>query len=306
MIDQPQRQRPTYLLAGHSIESPPLEAGLYVVATPIGNLRDITLRALETLAAADVIACEDSRVSGRLLRHYGIATPMTAYHEHNAERAGAKLLERLSLGQAVALISDAGTPLISDPGYRLVSQARQAGIAVYPVPGANAAIAALSAGGLATDRFLFAGFLPPRQAARRKALAELAGTRATIVLYESPNRLAGLLGDIASQYGPQRQVRICRELTKLHEEIDGGEAAALAERWAARTIKGEVVVLIDNPGQATDIESAETVLRECLATMSVSRAASEAARRTGLPKRTLYALALEMAGDNPPSSAPEE
>lgn len=300
----PPGQRQTYRIAGHSIECPQLEAGLYVVATPIGNLRDITIRALETLCAADVIACEDSRISSRLLRHYGIATQMTAYHEHNAEHAAGKLLDRLAAGQSVALISDAGTPLISDPGYRLVSAAREAGIAVVPVPGPSAAIAALSAGGMATDRFLFAGFLPPKQAARRKALAGLADVDATIIVYESPKRLAGLLGDITGQMGAERQLRICRELTKLHEEIDGGTAGELASRWADRNVKGEVVVLIAGHQPRVDADAAQAILRECLETMSVSRAAGEAARLTGLPKRELYALALQIAGkaaQSPPS-----
>ena len=217
-----------YALAGAGIDAPPLAAGLYLVATPIGNLRDISLRALETLAAADVIACEDSRVTRKLTEHYGITTPLTPYHEHNAAEARPKLLARLAEGQAVALVSDAGTPLISDPGYKLVREASEAGHTVIAVPGASAVLTALGAAGLPTDRFFFEGFLPPKQAARQKRIAELAGIPATLVLFESGPRLAAALADLAAGLGP-RAAAICRELTKLHEEIRRGDLASLAQ-----------------------------------------------------------------------------
>lgn len=287
----------SFVLDGHPIAAPSLDPGLYVVATPIGNLGDITIRALMTLAAADVVACEDSRITARLLDRYGIDTPRTAYHEHNARRAAPALLARLDAGEAVALASDAGTPLISDPGYRLVQLARTAGHRVTPVPGPSAVMAALSAGGLPTDRFLFAGFLPSRPGQRRSALAGLARSSATLVLFESPNRLAAALADIAAELGADRQVRVCRELTKLHEEIDAGTAGELAERWGDRRARGEVVLLVEGRREAPDADEAEAVLRECLATMSVSRAAAQAAEITGLPKRDLYAMALRLAGE---------
>ncbi len=191
-------------MAGESLEAPPLAAGLYLVATPIGNLRDISLRALETLAAADVIACEDSRVTRRLTEHYGIATPLTLYHEHNAAAARPKILARLAEGQAVALVSDAGTPLISDPGYRLVREAAEAGFAVIPVPGASAVLTALTAAGLPTDRFFFEGFLPPKQVARQKRIAALATIPATLVLFESGPAAAGSARRSRRRFGRAR------------------------------------------------------------------------------------------------------
>lgn len=283
-----------YTVKGQRFSAGPLDAGLYIVATPIGNLGDITLRALETLAAADVIACEDKRVSAKLLNHFSIRSQLTSYHEHNADKAGAELLAALGEGQSVALISDAGTPLISDPGYRLVTQAGQAGHRVYPIPGASSVMAALSAGGLPTDRFFFEGFLPAKAAARAKRLKELAAIRATLVLFESPNRLNAVLAAIAETLGVGRQIRICRELTKLHEEIAAGSAGELAKAWSERQVKGEVVILIE-PGAANASEvDPETLLADLLETMSVSRAASEAVTLTGLPKREMYQLALKL------------
>ena len=221
-----------YALAGAEIDAPALAAGLYLVATPIGNLRDISLRALETLAGADVIACEDSRVTRKLTEHYGIATPLTPYHEHNAAEARPKLIARLGEGQAVALVSDAGTPLISDPGYKLVREAVAAGFPVIPVPGASALLTALTAAGLPTDRFFFEGFLPPKQAARQKRIAALAGIPATLVLFESGPRLGGALADLAAGLGA-RAAAVCRELTKLHEEIRRDDLANLARHYEA-------------------------------------------------------------------------
>ncbi|MGH6725024.1 MAG: 16S rRNA (cytidine(1402)-2'-O)-methyltransferase, partial [Pseudolabrys sp.] len=219
-----------YALAGQAVDAPPLAAGLYLVATPIGNLRDIGLRALETLAGADVIACEDSRVTRKLTEHYGIATPLTSYHEHNAAAARPKLLARLSAGEAVALVSDAGTPLISDPGYRLVREAVDAGFTVIPIPGASALLTALTAAGLPTDCFFFEGFLPPKQSARQKRIARLAAIPATLVLFESGPRLAASLADLATGLGALAAA-VCRELTKLHEEIRRDDLASLARHY---------------------------------------------------------------------------
>ncbi len=296
----PQESRKTYVLAGHPAEAPRLEAGLYLVATPIGNLRDITLRALETLAAADLIACEDTRVTRRLTEHYGIVTPMTPYHEHNAEAARPKLLARLADGQAIALVSDAGTPLLSDPGFKLVRAAREAGFAVIPVPGASAALAALTSAGLPTDRFLFAGFLPAKEGQRRSRIAELARIPATLVLYEAGSRLASTLADLAAELGP-RDAAICRELTKLHEEVRRGDLAALAHAYAnGAETRGEIVIVIAPPDQSAAQPSAgevDALLRRALARASVKDAVSEVAAATGRPRREIYRRALELADE---------
>ena len=276
--------------------------GLHVVATPIGNLGDITLRAIAVLEQADVIACEDARVTGKLKKAYGIDTPMTPYHEHNAGRARPGLLTRLKRGEIVALVSDAGTPLISDPGYRLGAEAAAEGITVTVVPGATAPVAALVASGLATDRFLFAGFLPSRAAARRKALAELAQVRASLVFLESPRRLAASLGDMAAALGA-RDAAVIRELTKLHEEIRRGTLPELAAHYGSSgTPKGEVVVVV---GAATDDENADAaesldaLLETALKNQSVRDAAQVVAIATGLPRRQVYGRALEMSGGQP-------
>jgi len=274
-----------------------LAAGLHLVATPIGNLGDVTIRALETLASADLIACEDTRVTKRLLARYAIDTRTTAYHEHNADRAGPKLIERLRDGARIALVSDAGTPLVSDPGFRLVEAARAQGIAVIPVPGPSAPLAALTASGLPAETFLFDGFLPPKQGARRARLMALAGGPSTLLFFEAPTRLAASLADIAAVLG-LREVAVCRELTKIHEEIRRGTANELADHYGSGTVKGEVVIIIAPPGpaQAASEADAGAILSELLATHSPSRAAAAAAELTGLPKRDLYARALGLAG----------
>ncbi|MGI9402396.1 MAG: 16S rRNA (cytidine(1402)-2'-O)-methyltransferase [Rhizobiaceae bacterium] len=287
---------PDYHVEGHKITASRLPAGLYVVATPIGNLSDITLRALDTLAGADIIACEDTRVSGKLLKRYSIDTPMIAYHEHNASRVGPTLIEKLQSGRSVALISDAGTPLVSDPGNRLVVDARTAGIPVIPIPGASASIAALSAAGMPAENFFFEGFLPSKAVARKKRLDELAQIPATLIIYESPNRLAACLQDIADCLGPERQVAICREITKLHEEFVRDTAHQLASRYRDLKVKGEIVLLVEPPDGQSEINIAD-LLSDLLEEMSVSRAASEAASITGLPKREIYRQALELAQD---------
>ena len=275
--------------------------GLYLVATPIGNLGDIGLRAIDVLAGCDVIACEDTRVTRRLTERYGIATPLTPYHEHNAAEARPKLLARLAAGQAVALVSDAGTPLISDPGYKLARDVRDAGYPVTAVPGASALLAALSVSGLPTDRFLFEGFLPPKQVARQKRIAQLAAVPATLVFYESGPRIAAMLADLAAALGA-RAGAVCRELTKLHEEVRRGDLATLADEYAhGAETRGEFVVVVAPPAEESATASdVDALLRDALARVSVKDAVGEVALATGRPRREVYQRALELskeAGD---------
>jgi 16S rRNA (cytidine1402-2'-O)-methyltransferase len=285
-----------YALAGAEIDAPPAPRGLYLVATPIGNLRDITLRALEVLAAADVIACEDSRVTRKLTEHYGIATPLTPYHEHNAAAARPKILARLAQGETVALVSDAGTPLISDPGYKLVRAACEAGHAVIALPGASAVLTALAGAGLPTDRFFFEGFLPPKQAGRRNRIAELAGIPATLVLFESGPRLPATLADLAAGLGP-RAAAICRELTKLHEEIRRADLASLARHYeSGAETRGEIVIVVAPPaGDGAAADEVDALLRNALTRVSVKDAVGEVALATGRPRREVYQRALTLA-----------
>src|SRR5262244_1747580 len=286
-----------YVLHGHSTVAPPLPAGLYLVATPIGNLRDITVRALEVLAAADLIACEDTRVTRKLLDHYGIATALTPYHDHNAAEARPKLLARLADGAAVALVSDAGTPLVSDPGYKLVREARAAGASVTALPGASAVLAALTLSGLPTDRFLFEGFLPAKEAARRARINELKRIPATLVLFESGARIAAALADLAAELGP-RQAAICRELTKLHEEVRRGDLGTLARETAqADEPRGEIVIVVAPPDRhgglaAVDLDA---LLCQALERLSVKEAVAEIAAVTGESRRGVYQRALAFA-----------
>ncbi len=286
-----------YVVAGQSIDAPKLAGGLYVVATPIGNLRDITLRALEVLAGADVIACEDTRVTRKLLDHYGIATPMTPYHEHNAAMARPKLLARLAEGASVALVSDAGTPLVSDPGYKLVRAAHEADFSVTPLPGASAALSALVVAGLPTDRFFFEGFLPAKEGQRRTRVAELARIPATLVLFETGPRLARSLDDLAESFGAREAV-ICRELTKMHEEVRRGDLASLARDYAAAAEpRGEIVIVIappDENGAPVDADTVDAMLRRALGRSSVKDAAEEVAAATGRPRREIYQRALAL------------
>jgi 16S rRNA (cytidine1402-2'-O)-methyltransferase len=271
-----------------------LVPGLYLVATPIGNLRDITLRALDVLAGADVILCEDTRVGGKLLAAHGLAGRLERYDEHAAERVRPKALAALAGGGTLALISDAGTPLISDPGYRLVKEALAQGSAVFPVPGASAALAALTVAGLPTDRFLFAGFPPSRQAGRRALFAELAPLRATLIFYESGPRLAASLADMAHAFGP-REAAVARELTKLHETVTRGPLLDLAADPRLDTPKGEIVVVI-GPGEQrlASADEADAALAEAVARLGPARGASEVARALGLSRRDLYARALAL------------
>ena len=284
-----------YVIGQAAFSAPPLEAALYLVATPIGNLADITVRALETLAGCDMLACEDTRVTRVLLSRYGIRRRTTPYHEHNAAEAGPRLIEAVLGGKSVALVSDAGTPLISDPGYRLVAEALEAGIRVVPIPGASAVLAALSASGLPTDAFLFAGFLPSKAEARRRRIEELSGVPATLVFYESPRRLATALADFAATLG-ERSAVIGREITKAFEEFRRGTLPDLATRYAkADTPKGEVVVCVAPPGErAADPAETDRMLLALSAEMPASKAAAEVARLTGGTKSDLYRRLLAL------------
>lgn len=267
-----------------------IESGVYVVATPIGNLGDWSARACEVLKAVDVIAAEDTRHSGRLLAAFGITTPQISLHEHNERQRVDSLLERVTQGQAIALISDAGTPLISDPGMPLVRQARCAGLPVFAVPGPCALVAALSVSGIATDRFVFEGFLPARQQARRSRLTALAHETRTLVFYESPHRIVAALQDMTGVFGATRMACVVRELTKLHETAHAATLAELLERVVQET-RGEWVLVIAGaePQPAADIN---TVLDALLAELPVKQAARLAAQLTGVSRNTAYARAL--------------
>jgi len=299
--------RAVFTIDGHEIAARPLAPGLHVVATPIGNLGDITLRALSTLAAADLIACEDTRVTAKLTRHYGIHAPLLAYHDHNAEKQRPKIMERLERGEAVALVSDAGTPLVSDPGYRLVREAIEAGYMVVPVPGASALLAGLIASGLPSDAFFFAGFLPPKETGRRKRLAELAAVPATLVFYESPQRLAACLADMAAVLGGKREGVMARELTKAFETVRRGSLAELAATFAGEPPpKGEIVLLVGPAeAEAPAADDVDALLADLLTRHPLREAAAEAAAQTGLPRRLLYQKALAMkAGEEGEDGAP--
>jgi 16S rRNA (cytidine1402-2'-O)-methyltransferase len=286
--------------APETVPAPGLAPGLYLVATPIGNARDITLRALDVLAAADLLAAEDTRRTRHLLEIHGLrrdARRLVAYHDHNGAAQRPRLLAALAEGRSVALVSDAGTPLVADPGYRLAAEAITAGHPVFPVPGPSALLAALAVAGLPTDRFCFAGFLPPRAAARRRALAELAAVPATLVFYESPRRLSGSLADMATVLGAERPAAVCRELTKRFEETRRAGLGELAAHYAAAPEpKGEVVVLAGPPAAAPpDSAVLDAALAAALASGSVKDAAATVAGALGLPRREVYARALELA-----------
>ncbi|HEX8263544.1 MAG TPA: 16S rRNA (cytidine(1402)-2'-O)-methyltransferase [Allosphingosinicella sp.] len=271
-----------------------LPPGLYIVATPIGNLSDLSPRAADVLAKADLIAVEDSRVTAKLLRHIGVKRPMLPYHDHNAERVRPQLLERMRDG-AVALVSDAGTPLISDPGYKLVRDARAAGIGVTTIPGPSAVVAALTLAGLPTDRFLFVGFLAAKAGARATAIAEIASIRATLVLYESGPRLAATLEALKAGLG-EREAAVAREISKKFEETVTGSLAELAARYAEAAPKGEIVIVVAPPGEAEAVgeDEVDEALREAMDRLSPSRAAAEVAERLGVPRRQAYERALKL------------
>lgn len=287
-----------YAPFGTAMDAAKAEPGLYLVATPIGNLGDITLRALEVLAGVDVIACEDTRVTRKLTERYGIETSLTPYHEHNAAEARPKLLARLAGGQAIALVSDAGTPLISDPGFKLVRAACEAGHWVTALPGPSSVLAALSVAGLPTDRFFFEGFLPAKQAARQKRVAELANIPSTLILFESGPRLAAMLADLATAFGT-RAAAICRELTKLHEEVRRGNLEILARDYAAGAeSRGEFVIVVAPPADDDAIsDNVDDLLRQALKRVSVKDAVGEVALATGRPRREVYQRALILSKD---------
>jgi 16S rRNA (cytidine1402-2'-O)-methyltransferase len=275
----------------------PLQPGLYVVSTPIGNLRDITLRAIDVLGGCDLLLAEDTRVAAKLLSAYGLSKKVERYDDHAGERARPKIMAALEAGQVVALVSDAGTPLVSDPGYKLVREAAAAGHRVVPIPGASAALAALAIAGLPTDRFLFAGFLPPKSGPRRAMLEELAGVRATLVFYETGPRLADSLADMAAVLGAVREAAVARELTKLYETCIRGGLEALAADPRLAAPKGEIVVLV-GPGreEAATAEDADAALAEALTRLSPAEAAAQVAKALGLNRRDLYRRAVELKG----------
>lgn len=289
----------TFRLHNAVIPARPLEPALYLVATPIGNLSDITLRALETLAGADVLACEDTRVTRVLLDRYGIVNRPYAYHEHNADEAGPRLIAALEQGKSVALVSDAGTPLVSDPGYRLALLAIAAGHRVVPIPGASAPLAALVGSGLSNEAFFFAGFLPSKDKARRDRLAELAGVPATLLFFESPHRIAATVAAAAEVLGEERAACVCRELTKTFEEFRRGTLGELSVFYGdGHTVKGEIVFVIGPPGEAAapEAEDVDRLLAALVRDMPAGKAATEAARQTGLPRRDLYQRLIDLKG----------
>ena len=287
----------TYTLGQSTITVSRPSGGLYLVATPIGNLGDVTLRALETLAGCDVIACEDSRVTRKLTDRFLISTPLTPYHEHNAQAARPKLLQRLAEGAAIALVSDAGTPLISDPGFKLVREVAAAGFAITSLPGASAVLTALTVAGLPTDRFYFDGFLPPKQGARRARLKELASIDATLILFEGGSRIADALADLAEVMG-DREGAVCRELTKLHEDVRRASLATLAADAGHLETRGEFVIVVAPPAAGSLQLSAgevDDILKAAMKTQSVKDAVAHAVELSGRPKREVYARALELA-----------
>jgi 16S rRNA (cytidine1402-2'-O)-methyltransferase len=290
----------TFSIGGHVLPAPKPVPGLYLVATPIGNLGDITLRALETLAGVDLIACEDTRITRRLTERYTIPAQLTPYHEHNATAARPKIMAQLARGASIALVSDAGTPLISDPGYKLVREACAAGHVVIAVPGASSVLTALAVGGLPTDRFFFEGFLPSKQGARRARLAELAGIDATLVLFESGNRVQDTLADLTDAMGT-RDAAICRELTKLHEEIIRAPVAELAKSADQLETRGEFVLVIGPPAPGAKLmasDDLDALLRTSLQRDSVKDAVAHAVELSGRPRREVYARALKLAKEN--------
>ncbi|MZR12448.1 16S rRNA (cytidine(1402)-2'-O)-methyltransferase [Maritimibacter sp. DP07] len=277
-----------------------LEPGLYLVATPIGNARDITLRALDILASADVIAAEDTRTARKLMEIHGIAVggrPLIPYHDHSGAQGRAGLVKLLGEGRSVAYVSEAGTPLIADPGYALARDAAAAGHLVTTAPGASAVPAALSLSGLPTDRYLFAGFAPSSAGARAKWLAELVRLPATLVLFESPKRVRETLGDLCECAGEDRQAAVCRELTKKFEEVLRGSLGELRDTVAERTLKGEIVIVVDRGTEEVAEETMEAALRRAMEDMSLKDAAATVAEAYGLPRRKVYQAALALEKD---------
>lgn len=269
-------------------------AGLYITATPIGNIKDLTLRALDVLKSVDVIACEDTRTTQKLLSHYGIHTKVIPYHDHSTEQTREHILRRIEQGESVALVSDAGTPLISDPGYKLVRMAQERNLAVTTLPGASSVLAALTLSGLPTNRFLFEGFLPPRQQARIKVLIPLKPLPATLVFFEAARRLTETLEDMLAVFG-NREVAVVREITKFFEETRRAPLQELLPHYQQQgDPKGEVVIVVAPPEEQADENTLDDALAKALLTMSVKEAAQFVSAQTGLPKKQVYARALEM------------
>lgn len=286
-----------FTVGGHVLTAPKPVPGLYLVATPIGNLGDITLRALETLAGVDIIACEDTRITRRLTERYAITALLKPYHEHNAALARPKILERLAQGASIALVSDAGTPLISDPGFKLVREVCAAGFSVIALPGPSSVLSALSVAALPTDRFFFEGFLPPKETARRARLTELTRIDATLVMFESGNRVQDTLRDLADIMGG-RDGAICREMTKMHEEVRRAPLTELAQAADALETRGEFVLVIGPPPADALVmgqDALDDLLRSSLKRDSVKDAVAHAVELSGRPRRAIYARALELA-----------
>jgi 16S rRNA (cytidine1402-2'-O)-methyltransferase len=284
-----------YAIGNAGFDAPALAPGLHVVSTPIGNLRDITLRALETLAAADLILCEDTRTSARLFEHYDIRGPRQALHEHNERERIADIVGRIRDGAAIALISDAGTPLVSDPGFPLIRALGEAGLDVYAVPGASALLSGLVVAGLPTDSFVFLGFLPSKSGARIHALAELAERRETLVFYESPRRLADTLGAMAEVFGPERPAAVALELTKKFERVARGTLAELQVRFAGETVKGEAVVLVGGaPERELDESGWQAALEAALEGQPLRAAVDSITEAYGLKRKQVYDAALAL------------
>ncbi|MHB1102480.1 MAG: 16S rRNA (cytidine(1402)-2'-O)-methyltransferase [Devosia sp.] len=292
----PAEKAPAYSVAGTAFPAPPLAAGLYVVSTPIGNLRDITIRALETLAAADVVYCEDTRMSARLLDHYGIRTPRKPLHEHNERARVDAILEDLARGARIALISDAGTPLLSDPGFPLVRAAREAGLPMFAVPGPSALLAALAVAGLPTDAFAFVGFLPAKAGARAHALAALKSRAETLVFYESPRRLGPTLAAMTEVFGDGREAAVALELTKRFERLSRGTLGELAPRFADAETKGEAVILVAGAGEAepASAEDWQAALAAALDGQPLRAAVDAVTEQFGLKRKEVYDAALAL------------
>lgn len=300
MPTEPQPPARRYAIGAAPFEAPSLAPGLYIVATPIGNLGDITIRSLATLAAADTVLCEDTRTTAKLFERFALRTPLYPYHEHNAAKVRPGILARLREGAAIALVSDAGMPLVSDPGYRLVKEAAEAGIAVTACPGPSAVLTGLALSGLPTDRFAFLGFMPQKAGERRRLFDEVGRLRATLIFFESPNRIVETLRDIALAM-PARPVAMTRELTKLHEEVLRGTAAEVTDILESRpSIKGEITLLVGPPGDEAEAVSEETLdaaINQTLAIMPASKAAAELAKRFNLSKKDVYARILALKPD---------
>lgn len=282
-----------------NFEAKPLAPGLYFVSTPIGSARDITLRALDVLASADVLAAEDTRTLKRLMQIHGVPLgerPVLAYHDHNGARMRPRLLELLAAGKSVAYASEAGTPLVADPGFRLGKEARDLGHLVTSAPGPSAAVTALTVAGLPTDRFLFAGFPPSGKGERLRWLKEVCAVQATVVLYEAPTRIHRILDELCELCGEDREMAICRELTKRFEEVLSGRVADLVQRIEDTKLKGEIVLLIDRDRASGSSENLEDALKAAMETMTTKDAAATVSAALGVPKRVAYQAALALEG----------